>query len=116
MIFYRRPVIENNQLVIHQSETVKMTTSLLNVTDDYPDDQVVFTVSNVQQGHFQLTPTNTTITQFTQKQLESDQVWFMQEGSANAPSYQVGVNDPYFTLPPTSSVTTTFYRQPVHYY
>ena len=112
MIFYRRPVIENNQLVIHQGETVKMTTSLLNVTDDYPDDEVVFTMNNVQQGHFQLTPTNATITQFTQKQLESDQVWFVQEGSANAPSYQVGVNDPYFTLPPVSTVTTTFYRQP----
>ena len=112
MAFYRRPVIENNQLVIRQSETVKMTTNLLNVTDDYPDDEVVFTVSNVQQGHFQLTPTNTTITQFTQKQLKSDQVWFVQEGGANAPSYQVGVNDPYFTLPPNSLVTTTFYRQP----
>ncbi len=112
MIFYRRPVIENNQLVIHQGETVKMATSLLNVTDDYPDDEVVFTVSNVQQGHFQLTLTNTTITQFTQKQLKSDQVWFVQEGGANAPSYQVGVNDPYFTLPPNSLVATTFYRQP----
>ena len=112
MTFYCRPVIDNNQLVIHQGETVKMTTSFLNVTDDYPSDQVVFTVSNVQHGQFQLTPDNHTVIQFTEEQLKSNQVQFVQDGSATAPSYQIGVNDPYFTLPPTASVITTFYRQP----
>lgn len=111
--FYHRPVIGNNQLKIHQGETVSMTSGFLNVTDDYPSNQVVFTVSNVQHGQFQLLPTNTSVMQFTEQQLAAGQVRFIQDGSTSVPSYQVGVSDPYFTLPPTAAVTTTFYHQPV---
>ncbi len=112
LTFYRRPVIVNNQLVIHQGESIAMTPGFLNVTDDYSDSQVIFTISNLQHGQFQLMPANTTVTQFTAEQLWAGQVRFAQDNSTGAPDYQVGVSDPYFTLPPTSSVTTTFYRRP----
>ena len=111
--FYRRPVIVKNQLILHQGETVMMTNDFLNVTADYPSDQVNLIVDQVQQGQFQLVSDGTVMTQFTQQQLETSQVRFVQNGSNLAPQYTVGVIDPYFTLPPTAIVNTTFYRQPV---
>ena len=96
--FYRRPVLLQNNLLIHQSETVLITADNLNVTDDYPSDQVIFAISNLQHGQFQLVPA-IPISQFNQQQLLARQVLFVQDGSASVPSYQVTVSDPYFTLP-----------------
>ena len=110
--FYRKPVIQNNQLVIHQGENVQITPIFLNITDDYSPDQVNITVSAVQHGQFQLLPLNQSVTQFTADQLQTGQIFFAQDGSASAPSYQLSVNDPYFVLP-LSSANITFYRQPV---
>ena len=90
-----------------------MTNDFLNVTADYPNDQVDLIVDQVQQGQFQLVLDGTVITHFTKQQLETSQVRFVQNGSNIAPQYIVGVMDPYFTLPPTAMVNTTFYRQPV---
>ena len=113
MTFYRQPIIENNQLVIHQGETVNMTTRFLNVTDDYPSNQIIFNINNVQHGRFKWVSANTTIVEFTQEQLEENQIQFVQDGTTGMPSYQVGVSDPYFILSPTSSVNVTFYVKPV---
>ena len=110
--FYRKPVIQNNQLLIHQGENLQMTSGFLNITDDYPLDQVNITISAVQHGAFQFAPTNDSISQFTAQQLLLGQIRFVQDGSASAPGYQLSLNDPYFVLPPNSA-NITFYRQPV---
>ncbi|MBS0351966.1 MAG: hypothetical protein JSR33_12460 [Proteobacteria bacterium] len=111
--FYRKPMFTMNSLAVHQGENIWMTTSLLNVTDDYPADQVNFTVSNLQHGQFRLVSSNTSVMKFTEQQLLSGQILFVQDNSASAPIYQVSLNDPYFTLPPTSSASITFYSRPV---
>ena len=95
--FYRRPVLLQNNLLVHQGETVLVTANNLNVTDDYPSDQVLFTISNLQHGQFQLVPA-ISVSQFNQQQLLAQQVLFVHDGSASAPGYQVIVKDPYFTL------------------
>lgn len=110
--FYRKPVIHNNHPIIHQGESLRLTTAFLNITDAYPAHQVNFTVSAVQHGQFQLLPLNQSITQFTAQQLQNGQVFFVQDGSASAPSYQLSAHDPYFALPP-SPANITFYRQPI---
>lgn len=111
--FYPQPILTTNTLVIHQGEKLLMTPSLLNVTEEYyPPDQVNFTISDLQYGKFQLAPFNTSIMQFSQQQLLAGQVFFIQDNSPSAPSYQVEVSDPYFILPPISA-TVTFYREPV---
>ena len=109
--FYLRPVLDNNQLVIHQGESVILDAAFLSVSDDYPSNQVNFTISNIQHGQFKLSPLNTPITQFSEQQLLSGNILFTHDGSSSPPSYQVGISDPYFTLP-ASSAAVTFYRQP----
>ncbi len=110
--FYRKPVIHNNHPVIHQGQSLPLMSTFLNITDDYPANQVNFIVSAVQHAQFQLSPSNQSIIQFTAQQLQSGRVFFVQDGSTGTPSYQLSVHDPYFTLPP-SPANITFYRQPV---
>ena len=106
-------VIVNNRLIIHQGQTLVMTTSLLSVIDSHSANQVIFNVNNLQHGKFQLLPGNTTVLQFTEQELIAGQVLFVQDGSSSAPSYQIGVTDNNYTLPIYSTVNTTFYRQPM---
>ena len=84
------------------------TPSFLNVTDDYPADQVNFIVSNLQHGQFQLLPLNNSVSQFTEQQLSAGQILFTHDNSISGPSYQIGVSDPYFTLSPVPAVITFF--------
>ena len=81
------------------------------MTDDYPGDQVIFTINNIQHGQFLLVPA-IPIIQFNQQQLLVRQVLFVQDGSASAPTYQITVSDPYFILP-ANTTNVTFYRRPV---
>ncbi len=109
--FYRQPKIDNNQLSINQGETVILTPSQLSITDDYPSNQVIIRVSQVQYGQFQLLPSNLSVTQFSEAQLLTGQVAFTQDGSSSSPNYQISISDPYFNLPLTPA-EIAFYRRP----
>ena len=89
-----------------------MTASQLSGIDDYPPSQIIFAIDQIQHGQFQLLPSNSTIQQFTQEQLSAKQILLIQDNTAEAPSYRVGISDPYFNVPIMSEVTTTFYRRP----
>lgn len=103
--FYRQPVLVAYPFSMCQGQSVVMTSAFLNATDDYPSDQVVFTVSDLHYGWFKLLP-NSMVTQFTQQQLQAGQVILIQDGGANAASYQLSLSDPYFTLPSVTVNTT----------
>ncbi len=109
--FYRRPVI-TNLLSIHQGQTLSLTGNFLNVTEDYPSNQVNLTISNLQYGQFLLAPLNYSVTQFNAEHLLNNLVFFVQDNTTNAPAYQISVADPYFILPPVSAAVT-FYRRPL---
>jgi hypothetical protein len=111
MTFYKRPTLLRNTLVTHQGETIRLNSSHLDITDDYPDDQVVFNMSNVQHGRFESAPA-VAVAQFTWRQLKSGQISFVHDGGASAPGYQVDISDPYFALGP-NPVNVSFYRRPV---
>ena len=101
--FYRVPVWNNNRLVVKQGQSVEITTDFLSVTDDYPPSQIIFSASEIQHGNFILSPSDNSITQFSEQQLASSQIRFVHDGSVNSPSYQIGVSDGYFTLPASSA-------------
>ena len=109
--FYRQPVEVKNELVINQGQNISFGISQLSFNDDYPSDQVIIQVMNLKQGKFQLIPSNTPVSQFTQKQLEEGDILFIQDNTPNSPAYQIVISDPYFKLTPWDA-QVTFYRQP----
>ena len=103
--FYRQPSFIYNQMQILEGETLLITPAILSLQDDYPDTQVLFTISECQHGQFELIPAkNASTIQFTQQQIKSGKIQFVHDDTLTAPSYQVMANDGYFTLGPTSSV------------
>ena len=93
--FNRAPYFIQNSLGINQDQTVTLTSNDLRAND--PDDatsSLIFIVSEVQHGEFTLTSNpNTPITTFVQSQVTAGQIQFIQDGSANTPSYSVAVSD-----------------------
>lgn len=107
------PILVNNNLTINQGKTVIITSSFLSATDsDASTASLVFIISNVQHGYFSFVSSPTTaITSFTQAQVQSVSVQFIQDGTSNSPSYSVAVSDGRATSIPQSS-TITFILDP----
>ena len=97
IIFYARLTLTISPFTINQWQS--LATTFINVMDDYPTDQVIFTISNLNYARFQLLPFNNSILQFTQSQLLAGKVLFVQDGTPLAPTCTVSVSDPYFELP-----------------
>ena len=103
-----------NQLTtLNQRQSLVMTSEFLNVTDDYPPDQVIFTISNLNYAYFKLLPLNHSILQFTESQLLAGQILLVQDGTPLAPFYSVSVSDPGFVLPPQVSGIINFNTAPI---
>ncbi len=98
------PILNINQLTINTGQTVVLSSSNLQASDaDIANiNQLVFTVSNIQHGYFDLSNApNTPITRFTFADLTAGQVRFTQDGSDSYPSYFVSVSDGVFPTPPS---------------
>ena len=102
------PVIGNNQLSITEGQTVTISTGNLSATDlDDPDSGLIFSVSNVSGGQFELASApNSAITSFTQAQLTANQIVFVDDQDENAPSYDVEVSDGSLTDGPHAATIT----------
>ena len=88
------PEILNNSLSIEEGQTVVLTSSDLSATDaDSNDPDLLFMMTNIEHGEFQLVSTGETITSFTQQQLIDGEIQFVHDGSELAPSYDVTVSD-----------------------
>jgi hypothetical protein len=109
--FYPHPTLQPPTLTIHQNETRVMTRAEFNVTRADPADLITFVISNLTHGRLVL-PSGVSVEQFTEQALTAGNVTFIQDGSTLAPSYEVSIHDPYYTLDPVSSMVT-FYRRPV---
>lgn len=91
------PVLMNNVLNITQGQSVVLSNSNLQVNPITRP--VTFSVSSVQGGYFEfVNDTSKHITEFTQQQINSNQVRFVSDRSAPV-SYEVGMNDGQFTVP-----------------
>jgi hypothetical protein len=101
-IFGRVLVWVSNQMMITEGERLLLTNSQLNAVNiNNPASNLVFTVSNVQGGEFELLSNpGTPITIFNQQQINSSRVYFVSNRTAPV-SYDVSVRDGNFTLPST---------------
>lgn len=94
IIFNPRPVITVNTLTIDDGASVLLSMNTLNTDDNQGASALTYTVSNVQHGQFEFTGVSgTPITEFTQLQVNLNQVRFVHNGSNLAPSYTISVSD-----------------------
>jgi VCBS repeat-containing protein len=102
------PVLANNTITVVQGTGVLLAPAQLGATDiDTAAGSLVFTVSNVQAGRFELVSApGTAVTTFTQADINSGLVRFVQNGSATAPAYDVSVTDGTTTIGPVAGTVT----------
>ena len=91
--FLGAPTVTATPITVTPGGTTTLTTSNLNVsnTGGSSPNQVVFQVSNVQQGQFILNSTGAQISNFTLSQLANHNIELTQDSSNIAPSYSIAV-------------------------
>ena len=89
------PVLNNTTLVVSEGQTITVTSEMLSADDvETVPAALEFTVSNVNGGQFEFSSASgVAITSFTQGQLNSNAVVFVDDGDKIAPSFNVSVND-----------------------
>ena len=103
------PNLVNNQLTINQFETKVLTNSDLLATDGtVTTDKLYFSVADIQHGYFALANAPTVaITAFTQQQINQGEIVFVQDQSANTPTYLIAVSNGQATTEFSRAVVTS---------
>ena len=108
--FHLIPKLGNNQLVINQGQTIKLTSDNLNATnlnDISKSSSLQFTVGNVQHGHFEaLDNLGTVINSFYQENITTGNVEFIHDGSIQTPSFDTSVSDGILSSASSSALIT----------
>lgn len=114
IVFNLAPQLINNELSIDQGESVILSSTNLSATD--PDgiaDSLMFIVSQVQYGRFELVANpGMAVNRFSQAQVNSGAIQFTQDGSNHTPSYSISLSDGKITTPAQISLIT-FNASPV---
>ena len=101
-----QPVLVNNQLIIEENANVILNSLDLSATDaDTSDTELIFSVTNVVGGHFELITSGSSVTTFSQQQISDSQISFIQDGSESV-AYDVSVSDGTSTTEPVSATIT----------
>jgi hypothetical protein len=110
------PVFVSNDITLHAGDTITLTASMLSAIDvDNADTSLIFTVSGISGGQFELNGARgTSISSFTQAQVAAGDVVFVDDGDNTAPAYNVAVTDGMASQSPVAaSVTFTPAPDPV---
>jgi VCBS repeat-containing protein len=110
------PVLTSNTITLMQGTGVVLSAAQLGATDvDTVAASLVFTVSNVQAGRFELVSApGVVVTTFTQADINTGLVRFVQDGSVTPPTYDISLTDGTTTIGPVSgSVSFTLAPVPV---
>ena len=87
-------MLVNNQLSLGDGQTIVLSSGNLQATESgFNISNLVFYISNIQNGYFSLLPTNASVTRFLQSYVQSGQVQFVHSGDHQAPGYSVVVCD-----------------------
>ncbi len=99
------PILEINQLVINQGQTVILTDNNLRATQaGNVGNNLEFIISSIQQGQFSWTTNpDQPVTRFVQQNITDKHVQFIHNNSTVAPSYKVAVSDGRITTLPSDS-------------
>ncbi len=111
------PVLLNNQLMLSNGQTVVLSSNNLQAGEiGFNNSQLIFIVSNVQNGYFATVPSNSgtskNLTSFTQAQIQNGAVEFVHKGNKQAPSYSVLASDGVQSTVP-SVATIDFIGAPI---
>ena len=89
------PTISTNSLSLSEGSSVVLSSSNINATDpDNTPAQLTYTASSISGGRFELVANaGVAITSFTQAEINSGAVRFVQDGGETAPSYSLSVSD-----------------------
>ena len=103
--FNLSPILGSNAMSINQGQTMVLTSAMFSATDpDDPAPGLIFMVSNVQHGQFELVSSpGDAITRFIQSQIQNGTVQFVQDGTVYVPSDQVAVSDSKMTIVPQAT-------------
>jgi len=98
------PTLVNNSLAIVEGGTTVLSADNLSASDaDSDPEDLVFTVSEVTGGRFELVSNpGVAITSFTQAQVNAGAVQFVDDDDGEAPAYNVSVSDGGSATPPTA--------------
>lgn len=104
-----------NQLSIHEAQTVVIDSSCLNVTNAMnpaQDSMLQFTISNLQHGQF-FSAMNTTaaLRSFQQLQVRNQKILFTHDGSSWAPAYNVSLGYAHKFTVTASLAAKIFFQQ-----
>lgn len=98
------PVLLSNYLYAEQGRSRVLKPSDWQTTDIDPGTNIsalTYLVSNVRHGKFNTVQNpQIAITQFTQGQVDADQIEFTQDGTRNPPTYDIAVSDGVLTISP----------------
>ena len=104
--FFDNFVIENNQLVINQGQSLILTSTNLKATNKGKEDESLnFLISDLVHGQFEfLSAPNQSILIFQQQNITDGVVRFIHDDTENAPSYRVAVSNGTLSSPAQSAV------------
>ncbi|SMF51177.1 Cadherin-like, partial [Alteromonadaceae bacterium Bs31] len=84
------PSLTTNSLTVNEGQSVVLDGLDFAATDsDNSDPTLIFTVSSVTNGSFQLVSDDSVVTSFTQQQVTDGDIKFVHNGTESAPSYSV---------------------------
>jgi len=110
--FTHMPHLVNNRLHVNEGLTTVLTSENLSASDPDTDvAELIFTPSNVQQGHFEYL-NGTSLNSFPQWQVSNKMIQFKHSGGTAAPAYMISVSDGRLIEEPLSA-NVTFNHAPV---
>ena len=89
------PSLGNSSLTVDEGNLLVITSAQISATDpDDNDDNLLFTVSNITNGEFQLISNDTTAGEFTLSQINAGEIKFVHDGSETASgTFDITVED-----------------------
>ena len=108
------PVLVQNRLTIQAGKQVRLNSTYLSAYDrNHNNNTLIFTVSALTHGHFELTSKpGAALSNFTQLQLTNNTVLFIHDGSSMAPSYNITVHSAGIAWTGPSMANVTFILPP----
>lgn len=92
--FNRAPIFVANNLTVNQGQSTVLTpTHLAAIDQDDSEANLLFIISNVQHGQFAEEGSSVLATEFNQTSIQRGAIEFIPDGTPNAPSFFVAIND-----------------------
>ena len=109
------PVLVNNTLNLYRTENVLLNATHLAAFDrNHDNNSLVFVPTNITHGYFEnINQLSIPLKNFTQLQVQNQQIRFIHDGRLNAPTYKTTVRSAGIALTGPSAATVNFNPMPI---